>query len=370
MRVLHFYKNALPETIGGVEQVVDQIARGTTKLGVSNIVLALSDNPTSLATPTHGYELVTVKRNFELASNGFSRQSFGAFKELANKVDLIHYHFPWPFADLVHHWVNPKKPTVLTYHSDIIRQKLLLKLYRPLKNSFLRSVDQIVATSPNYLISSVVLQNFSKKISVIPIGLDKASYQKPDLTQIKYYREKFGERFFLFIGAFRYYKGLPFLIEAARITPYPIVIVGSGPTEHALKALAVNYNLNNVFFLGQIPEQNKSSLLAACYSLIFPSNLRSEAFGVSLLEGAMFEKPLICCEIGTGTSYVNINHLTGLVVPPSDPAALSDAMAWLWNHKDQAKEMGKNAFARYLELFTAEQMSQSYLQLYQKILNP
>ncbi|QWD09496.1 glycosyltransferase [Polynucleobacter paneuropaeus] len=369
MRILHFYKNALPETIGGVEQVIDQIARGTGVLGVSNTVLALSNNPANFPTPMHGYELVTVKRDFELVSNGFSRQSLSVFKELATKADLIHYHFPWPFADLVHRWVSPKKPTVLTYHSDIIRQKLLLKLYRPLKQGFLRSVDHIVATSPNYLNTSGVLQSFSEKTSVIPIGLDQESYLKPDPSQIQYYQEHFGNRFFLFIGAFRYYKGLPFLIEAAKITPYPIVIVGSGPAEKELRALATKHQLKNVFFLGQVPEENKSALLAACYSIIFPSNLRSEAFGVSLLEGAMFGKPLISCEIGTGTTYINIDQLTGLVVPPSDPLALSNAMTWLWNHPDQVGEMGKKAYARYKELFTSKQMAQSYYELYQKLLN-
>jgi rhamnosyl/mannosyltransferase len=369
MRILHFYKNALPETIGGVEQVIDQISRSTAILGVSNTVLALSNQPSDLPSPMHGYELITVKRDFELASNGFSRKSLGIYKQLASEADLIHYHFPWPFADLIHHLANPKKPTVLTYHSDIIRQKLLLQLYHPLKQSFLRSVDHIVATSPNYLHTSSVLQSYLKKTSVIPIGLDQEAYPKPDQSQIKYYQELFREPFFLFIGAFRYYKGLPILIEAAKITPYPIVIVGSGAAEKELKALAAKHHLNNIFFLGQIPEENKSSLLAACYGIAFPSNLRSEAFGVSLLEGAMFGKPLISCEIGTGTTYINIDRLTGLVVPPSDSLALSEAMDWLWNHPEQAAEMGKNARARYEELFTAKKMAQSYYDLYQTLLN-
>jgi O-antigen biosynthesis rhamnosyltransferase len=105
-----------------------------------------------------GYELFTAKRNFELASNGFSLQSIQLYKKLASKADLIHYHFPWPFADLIHLLLAPpKKTTVLTYHSDIIRQKFLLKLYRPLQYQFLKSVDHIVATSPNYLKTSDVL---------------------------------------------------------------------------------------------------------------------------------------------------------------------------------------------------------------------
>ena len=369
MRILHFYKNALPETVGGVEQVIDQIARGTSKLGVQNTVLALSDSPSVYPIHLHGYELITAKRNFELASNGFSWDSIGLFKELAIKADLIHYHFPWPFADLVHHLTIPKKPTVLTYHSDIIRQKLLLKLYLPLRQSFLHATDHIVATSPNYLHTSKTLQSFSKKTSIIPIGLDQESYLKPDLTQVHLYRERFGQRFFLFIGAFRYYKGLKYLIEAAKRSAYPIVIAGSGPIENELMADVQRLQLKNVFFVGQVSDENKSALLEACYSVIFPSNLRAEAFGVTLLEGAMFGKPLISCEIGTGTTYINIDHETGLVTPPSDPTILASAMTWLWDHPEEASLMGKKARARYEAFFTAKQMSQSYYDLYQALLN-
>ena len=369
MRVLHFYKNALPETVGGVEQAMDQIARGTGALSVKNTILTLSNSPSDHPTPIDGYELVTAKRNFELASSSFSWQSIKLFKELATKADVIHYHFPWPFADLVHLIVSPNKPTILTYHSDIVRQKLLLQLYRPLKQQFLKSVDHIVATSPNYLQTSGVLQALVDKTSVIPIGLDHETYPKPDKDLVEYYKARFGERFFLFIGAFRYYKGLKFLIEAASKVPYPIVIVGSGPIEGELKADVQRYELKNVFFVGQVSEENKSALLEASYGVIFPSHLRSEAFGVTLLEGAMFGKPLISCEIGTGTTYVNIDQETGLVTPPSDSNALANAMSWLWTHPQEAKEMGQRAHARYEALFTAKKMAQSYFDLYQNLLN-
>lgn len=369
MRILHFYKNALPETIGGVEQVIDQIARGTSALGAENTVLSLSKSPSGHPTPMDGYELFTAKRNFELASNGFSLQSIHLFKKLSAKADLIHYHFPWPFADLIHLFAPPNKPTVLTYHSDIIRQKFLLKLYRPLKRHFIKSIDHIVATSPNYLKTSDVLHEFCDKVTVIPIGLNRQTYPNPEAKLVDFYRSLFGERFYLFVGAFRYYKGLKHLIDAAKLIPYPIVIVGSGPIEDQLKTASDKHGLNNVFFLGQVSELNKCALLEACYSVIFPSNLRSEAFGVTLLEGAMFGKPLISCEIGTGTTYINIDNLTGIVVPPSDPVALSNAMTRLWNHPDQALLMGKKAYARYQELFTAKQMAQSYYSLYQRLLN-
>jgi rhamnosyl/mannosyltransferase len=108
-------------------------------------------------------------------------------------------------------------------------------------------------------------------------------------------------------------------------------------------------------------------LLTLCYGIVFPSHLRSEAFGISLLEGAMFGKPMISSEIGTGTTFINIGGETGLVVPPSDPVALRQAMRYLWDHPEQAALMGQRAAVRYAQHFTAGQMVQSYVALYREL---
>lgn len=81
----------------------------------------------------------------------------------------------------------------------------------------------------------------------------------------------------------------------------------------------------------------------------------------------MYGKPMISSEIGTGTTFINIANETGLVVPPSDPAALRQAMQYLWEHPDQAAEMGRRAEERYWEHFTADQMVKSYVDLYRSL---
>ncbi len=96
--------------------------------------------------------------------------------------------------------------------------------------------------------------------------------------------------------------------------------------------------------------------------------MRSEAFGISLLEGAMFGKPMISSEIGTGTSYINIHDETGLVVPPSDPEAFREAMRTLWDNPAQAQAMGARAEARYRQLFTSEEMGHKWVRLYEELL--
>lgn len=291
------------------------------------------------------------------------------FKKLAQQADIIHYHFPFPFMDMVHFLSGVKKPTVVSYHSDIVKQKNILKIYAPLMNKFLASVSHIVAASPNYVATSITLKKFSHKVSVIPYGLDEKSYPLPTADRLEFWQNKFGPRFFLFVGAFRYYKGLHILIDAAKNSTYPIVIVGAGPIETELKKQVKELKIENIHFLGAVSDEDKTALLTLCYAVVFPSHLRSEAFGITLLEGAMYGKPLISSEIGTGTTFINIDQLTGLVVPPSDSVALRLAMDKLWDNIELSAEFGRNARNRYLENFTSEKMVSSYISLYNEIMD-
>jgi rhamnosyl/mannosyltransferase len=369
LRVLHFYRTAFPDSMGGIEQVIHQLALGASQIGVEVDVLSLTSNKASKTIDMNGYLAHRAKLNFEIASTGFSISAFLRFLQLAKQVDIIHYHFPWPFMDLVHFITRIKKPTLVTYHSDIIRQAYLLKFYRPLKRRFLLSMDCIVATSPNYFATSEILGIYSNKVRVIPIGLDKSTYPKPNPKLLQQWSSKFGPKFFLFVGLIRYYKGLHILLEAAQGTEYPIVILGAGPIEQTLKKQATELGLSNIHFIGFQSDEDKVALLMLCYCVVFPSHLRSEAFGISLLEGAMYGKPMISSEIGTGTTYINIKDETGLVVPPSDPIALRQAMTYLWENPERAEEMGRRAEERYLQFFTSEQMVKSYVDLYKELID-
>ena len=367
MKVLHFYKTALPESRGGIEQVINQLARGGAQHGIQSEVLTLVERMQSDTSEYDGYLNHHVHQNFHIASTAFSFKAFTRFTELANKADLVHFHFPWPFMDLVQLVSQVKKPVVVTYHSDVVRQKNLMRLYRPLMNWFLGRADCIVASSPNYLKTSEVLQRYSKKVCVITYGLDKSTYAVPNVNGMAHWAKAIGSKFFLFVGVLRYYKGLHILIDAAQGTDYPIVIAGAGPIEAELKAQVQLMGLKNIYFLGHLSEQEKSDLMTLCYGVVFPSHLRSESFGISLLEGAMYGKPMISSEIGTGTTFINIAGETGLVVPPSNPVALRKAMKQLWENPEQAAEMGKRAEARYWELFTADKMVKSYADLYKRL---
>lgn len=367
MRVLHVFKTYYPDTFGGVERTIHAIAKGSSAEGISSDILSLSREPVKNTCLLDGHMAHKAKLNLEFASTGFSLEAFSRFAALGAKADIVHYHFPWPFMDALHLLKPHRKPSIVTYHSDIVKQKSLLRLYQPVMHRFLSSLDRIVATSQNYLNTSAVLQRYRNKVDVIPLGLDEADYPRAPEALKEQWRKRFPKPFFLFVGVLRYYKGVQFLLKAAQGLPADIIIAGDGPMKAELHAEAAALGLTNVHFLGNLPEPDKAALLELCTAFVFPSHLRSEAYGLSLVEAAMFGKPMICCEIGTGTSFVNLNEITGLTVPPENPTALAGAMKDLLQDRAKAESMGLAAAARYRNELNAGLMARRYCDLYRSL---
>lgn len=364
MRVLHVFKTYLPDNFAGIERVIWQIAESTAPFGVRTDVLSLSAHPSSSPLNIDHHQVHQAKLDFYIASTGISLSVFWKFAQLRDSVDLIHYHFPWPMMDLMH-LLSAGKPSVVTYHSDIVRQKSLSVLYRPLMHRFLDSVDAIVATSPDYAMTSPVLRRHANAVSIIPIGIDDA-IPAHAVERVSIWRKRLNGPFFLFVGALRYYKGLQFLLAAARRTGYPVVIAGSGDAS-ILESAA---NLDNVYVIGTIDEADKHALLQLCTAFVFPSHLRSEAFGVALLEAARSGRAMISTAMGTGTSYVNCDGITGITVEPGNVDQLASAMTTMWENPRMVVGFGEQARARYERLFTARGMGQAYVALYRQFVFP
>ncbi len=360
LRVLHVFKTYYPDRAGGVERVIRMIAAGTRPLGIESEVLTVSPDPHPRLVEVDGVPVRRAGQFADTASTPLSLSVFPLFRERARAVDVIHYHFPWPVSDLLDLIRPAGKPALLTYHSDVVRQRALKVLYGPLMRRFLGSVDRIVATSPNYLASSEVLRSHAAKVEIVPIGLPDIA--APDPAVAAALRARLPERFFLFVGVLRYYKGIAYLADAAERTGLPVVVCGGGETA-ALRARKIA----NLHVMGELDEAHKDALLSLAYGFVFPSHLRSEAFGIALLEAARAGKPMISCEIGTGTSHVNLDGETGIVVPAADAAALAAAMTTLWNAPDLARGMGAAARRRFEGEFGADLHARRYAGLYREL---
>jgi glycosyltransferase involved in cell wall biosynthesis len=372
LRVTHCYRTYFPDPPGGLQEAIRQICLATAKLEVKNAVFCLSPHPEPQEISRPECKVVRSRSWLSPASCDLGGwNSFAEFRRLVKTSDVLHQHFPWPFADVLHLANRPSIPAVMTYHSDIIRQKYISAAYRPLMWKMLSSMRFIVATSPAYLKTSPVLSHpcIRDRVRVIPLGIDEDSYpvtfdasifQRLGLNEV--------EPYFLFLGVLRYYKGLHTLLHAAVSVSARIIIAGSGPDATEIKALATRLNAKNVIFAGQVSDSEKIALLKNCRAFILPSHLRSEAFGMVLVEAAMFGRALISCEIGSGTSFVNAHEETGFVVPPEDPSALARAMNSLLAQPALASTLGENARKRYEQLFSGPALGRAYAELYKDAL--
>lgn len=245
IKILHVYRTYYPDPPGGLQEAIRQIALSSVSFGVESRVFTLSPDPYPTEINRQEAHISRCRSWVAPASCDLGGlASFRRFAELAKWADVIHYHFPWPFADLLHLVVRPMVPAVMTYHSDIVRQRWLGRAYAPLMQRMLSAMRAIVATSLSYAKTSPILADslHRERVRVIPLGIDENTYPRHGGDEIL---DRLGlvdeDPFFLFIGVLRYYKGLHVLIEAAAQVDAKVVIAGTGPEGDDLKERRWNW---------------------------------------------------------------------------------------------------------------------------------
>jgi glycosyltransferase involved in cell wall biosynthesis len=359
IKILHIYKRFYPKSYGGVELFIEDLIQGLSKYkNIENIVLCHNKKKNFINKRIKkNLKIFSIKENFQLFRTPISFSFIKYFFKIYKEVDIIHFNYPYPFADIFAFFI--KKKIVTTYHSDIVRQKFAYLIYKTVFFEKLLKVSSIIiCSSKNYIKSSRTLYKFKKKVISIPFGIDKV---KQTL------KNKPKEKYFLFIGNNRYYKNLDLLIDVSIKTNFNLKIVTNKSKKNTLLSKRLKNNKNIRFFF-DVSNKKKQNLLLGCLCLVLPSHLRSEAFGYSLLEGLSYGKPLISCDIRTGTSYINKNNLTGYVVKPNNFKSLQIAMKKMYDKKI-TKKFSINSLKRFDDLFIKKKMVENYIKVYQEVLN-
>ncbi len=378
MKILYIYKDYYP-VLGGIENHIRQLAEEMQVRGHEVEVLVTSQDRQTRREVINGVPVLKTARWLNLSSAPVSpRLAWEYWRRLfsKNRPDIIHLQAPYPPGELA--WLigsflprlGRKRPiTVMTYQSDIIKQKRLLLLYAPFLRAVLRRVNLILTSSPNYIESSLFLRPLKAKCQAVSLGIDLQRFMHPP-EAVPAFLESLKATpglLLLFTGRLRYYKGLQFLIEAMPTIPAEtrLVIVGIGPQEAALKALTARLNLTDrVIFAGEISDEELPAYYAAADIFVLPACERSEAFGLVQLEAMAAAKPVVSTELGTGTSYVNLNGETGLVVAPSDPAALAEAINKLLADAELRQDMGRRGQERASAEFSLKKMVDRLEEIY------
>ena len=344
MRLLHVYKDYYP-VLGGIENHVKLLAEGQATQGHDVTVLVTSRGSRTSVETSNGVRIIRAARQATIASTPLSLQL--PFRLWRERPDITHLHFPYPPGEVAQWALGRSHHTIIGYHSDIVRQRTLLRFYRPLMHRVLASADCILAASPNYVQSSETLRRFEEKCCVIPYGIDRSRFARQD-ERAHRLRQLFGPGpLVLFVGVLRYYKGLSYLLDAMPDISARFLIVGDGPMAGELRAQVESLGLRDkVRFAGRVDDEDLPLYYQAADLFILPACERSEAFGLVQVEAMSSGLPVVSTELGTGTSYVNQHDVSGLVVPPRDARALAQAINTILLNHPLRERLSQGAFQR------------------------
>jgi glycosyltransferase involved in cell wall biosynthesis len=288
--------------------------------------------------------------------------------------DVVHIHLPNPTGHLALRLAMPKDTKlVVTWHSDIIRQKRMMVFYLPLLRNFLKRADAVLAATPKNFSSSTQIEtaSYPEKLHALPFGIDLDAYlETPSvMTRAREIRAKFGNEIIFACGRHIYYKGFEYLIQAMpKIRQGTLLLGGRGPMSQELEVLAKRIGCAaRVHFLGFIPQEEIAAYYHASAVVAMPSVDKSEAFGMVQLEAMICGKPVVCCELHNGVSYVNQHGVTGLVVEPRNPDVLADALNSLMENPRLREKMGIAGRQRVQKEFSLEAMRAAHLNLFSEL---
>lgn len=371
MKVLQLAK-FYPPVRGGIETVVQLLARAGQRAGWPTAVLCTDlGRLTRRERDLDGVEIVRAGSLGTLLSTSLSPALLRQARCLVPAAEIVHVHMPNPMATLALRLTPPPGRLVVHWHSDVVRQQRALRVYEPLQQWLLARADQVIATSLSYAQSSLALRPWLGKVDVIPLGIcDTLQLDRPGAGAAIRARHG-GHRLVFALGRMAGYKGFDVLIDACAMLPpdVHVVIGGNGPLLEPLRSRVAARGLGGrVSLPGPIPEDELSSYFTAADIFCVPSISRAEAFGVAMLEAMACGRPVVASKLaGSGVPWVNAHGVTGLNVPPGDPAALAHALRSLLDDPDTAGRMGRAARARFLAEFTAEHMIERTFALYRAL---
>lgn len=371
MRVLHFGKYWAQD--GGIETHVKTLCRGLAGLGVDVVNLVSSTGPTASDFVTEGYRVVEAPTLGIYFSTSISPAMVGAARRLHQEkpFDLVHLHFPDPMSHLAAMFLPRSIPRVISWHSDIVKQKQLLKLYRPWQyRQIMQSAAIIVPTAAHFSSSTQIPPSYPlAKRHIIPYGLDYTQHTNAhavaDMAQA--IRHRANGRFVVFaLGRHVGYKGFDVLLEALQHTDAYLVLGGDGPLRGMLQAQAQQLSFaDRVWFSGRLSAADMAACYQACDVFCLPSVTPNEAFGLVQLEAMACGKPVICTHLNNGVNAVNPHGITGLTVPVQDPIALGQAIETLRLDSALRHRLGQQAQQHALTTYAMQTMCQRHTSLYE-----
>ena len=351
---------------GGVEKVMWDLTCGLSARGIDcDMLCAELEKDEIIHLNEHG-RVICLKAWMKKAATMIAPKMVSWLKKHKDEYDIIHVHHPDPMACLALRLSGYKGRVILHWHSDILKQKTLLKFYAPLQSWLIRRADTIIGTTPVYLKESPYLKEAQDKTVAVPIGIEPITFNEALAEQ---WKQRYpGKKLVVSIGRLVPYKGYTYLIQACRnLGPeYQVLVVGDGPLHETLQNEIQEHGVQDrIKFLGYVEDHEMHALLGACDVFVLSSVMKTEAFGIVQIEAMSLGKPVIATKIPeSGVSWVNADGESGLNVPIKDPAALAGAIQRICTEEDLYKQLSEGAKKRFEENFTINGMIERTIKIY------
>ena len=347
LRVCHLGKYYAP-ALGGIETHVRTLARAQASLGETVRVVCVDHNGSNRDGESSEWddsvEVIRVRRRMTLRGLDICPGLVKTLRRVVQEgTDILHLHTPNPTMLFALLKARPSVPIVITHHSDVIRQKVLRQLLRPFERAVYDNAASIQTTSPQYIDGSPFLKQYADRVEVLPLGARLEPYLTPSQAAQSHARkliERMGSPLWLAVGRLVYYKAIHVALQALVNVPGKLLVIGTGPLSGRLKRMAKELGVSDrvVWQDAATPDELVGSYLAAT-ALWFPSNARSEAFGLVQVEAMASGCPVINAVIpGSGVHWVSRHQETGLSVPCNDPQRAAAAACQLLAHPSLREE--------------------------------
>ncbi|MCL2654202.1 MAG: glycosyltransferase [Coriobacteriia bacterium] len=364
-----------PPHIGGIEFHVRDLAEALAVAGHQVRVIVCNNEHRYAEEVICGVEVLRLPRRTEVASTPIAHNFGRVLAHEARSADLLHFHFPYPWGEA--QWTlqaaSKTAPYVVTYHSDIVRQKLALRFYQPFLNRFLDRARLIIASSPQLIKGSANLAGRAAKCRQVNFGLpvERIAHDPAAIERARELRASFGGApLVLFVGRLVYYKGVEVLGRALPLVPdAQFVVIGTGSERAVLTSLAAAAGASErLHIIDGVDDAELAAWYHAADVLTLPSTSPSEAFGLVQIEAHAAGTPVVSSDLPTGVTYANLDGVTGLTAPAGDAEALAAAINRLLADDALRARLGAQAQARALADFSTDAMVAATTRVYTEAL--
>jgi glycosyltransferase involved in cell wall biosynthesis len=263
-----------------------------------------------------------------------------------NRVDLLTTQDPFTTA-LVGERLRRRYGTplnVMLFSSFFDNQAFLAsgpeaRLLHGLGKFLVRRADTVRVESSVERQKLIDLGVEAERIWTIPLLVDLSRFVRADGAPIRALYP--GKRLVLYAGRLASEKNLPLLLRAAAIVAgtHPealFVLVGGGPEQARLEALARTLGLETVRFAGVVPAEHLPAYFAASEVFVLPSVY--EGIPTVLIEAAAAGKPIVATPTRNVADVV-VPGVSGFVVEPV-PETVAERIGFLLDHPGEAAAMG------------------------------